>query len=108
MCSVLLVEDCKEILIMMDFILKNEGKHTVFPAETLHQAKNVLNTQSIDWVITDFNLPDGNGNHVAQCAREVGVPKVWLQSADPDQADSKLFDKVLYKSELLRQVKCEK
>jgi len=60
MNNVLLIDDEEKIRSLLKRIITLEG-YTVFEAETLKIAKNILDRESIDVVLCDVKLPDGNG-----------------------------------------------
>lgn len=56
---ILYIEDDKDLTQMMAALL--DDKITVVPANTLHQAKQLLQDATFDLVILDVGLPDGSG-----------------------------------------------
>ena len=58
--QVLLVEDNPTVRHALAFWL-GRARHTVFAVETLAAAYEVASGQSLDLVICDLYLPDGNG-----------------------------------------------
>lgn len=57
--KILYIEDDKDLTLIMETLL--EGKTTVVPANTLHEATKLLEEQEFDLVILDVGLPDGTG-----------------------------------------------
>jgi two-component system NtrC family response regulator len=60
MNNVLLIDDEEKIRSLLKRIITLES-YTVFEAGTLKAAKNILDKESIDVVLCDVKLPDGNG-----------------------------------------------
>ncbi|HVS66528.1 MAG TPA: sigma-54 dependent transcriptional regulator [Thermoanaerobaculia bacterium] len=60
MASILIVEDDSAALAALASVVENEG-HEVLTAATLAGAQSTLKSRSIDLVLADFGLPDGNG-----------------------------------------------
>jgi FixJ family two-component response regulator len=67
---VLLVEDEAELVEIVHDILKREIGCTVISAANIEEAKKILATQTIELVITDINLPDGNGMNLLPTIRK--------------------------------------
>jgi response regulator of citrate/malate metabolism len=67
---VLLVEDEPALAEFVNDILRREMACTVIDATNLEKAREILSTQSIDLLITDINLPDGNGMTLLPSLRE--------------------------------------
>ena len=66
----LLVEDHEDIAHVLSIALRMAG-YDVQTAETSAEAKEYLNHNAVDLVITDWQLPGGNGEDVCLAAREV-------------------------------------
>lgn len=60
MSNILLVEDDESLNRGISFKLKKEG-YDVFKASCLEEARMIINNESVDLVLLDVNLPDGNG-----------------------------------------------
>ncbi|AZV55194.1 response regulator transcription factor [Clostridium sp. AWRP] len=60
MKSILLVEDDKSLNRGISFKLNKEG-YKVFSSRTIEEAKIILEENSVDLMILDVGLPDGNG-----------------------------------------------
>ena len=60
MKTILLLEDDINLNRGITLKLKKEGYH-VLSTHTIHEAKAVLGKESIDLIISDITLPDGNG-----------------------------------------------
>ena len=91
---VLLVDDHPELLVTVAEALRDRG-FTVTEAASRAQANAVLAAGGIDVVVTDFVLPGGNGDEIAEAAQHAGVPVV-IMSGDPfrtkrDQGDDLPF-----------------
>src|SRR5205814_728257 len=60
---ILVVEDHEHTASVMSKLLQHNG-HKVFTAPTVSQALEVGRTESLDLLISDLGLPDGNGFQV--------------------------------------------
>ena len=86
---ILLVEDYKKILDANKRVLEARG-HTVLCAETLSQARELLQTQRPDLAVLDIMLPDGDGLSFFKEMREGqdaplgGVPVIFLTGKTED------------------------
>ena len=67
---VLLVEDEPALVEVVNDVLYREVGCHVIAAANVAQAKQILATQAIDLVITDVNLPDGNGMNLLPTLRQ--------------------------------------
>jgi len=95
MKKILLVEDDEAIIFVYREIL---GKVAEVLVATTYGEFECLVTLQPDIVLTDFHFPGGNGNHVAQVAREKGVEHVILQMGDLSQdIKQELFNAVYEK-----------
>lgn len=59
--KILIVEDEKDILKMLEEILRREGFVNIFTAENCKEAIKIIKNQSITLCILDVMLPDGDG-----------------------------------------------
>ena len=60
MVNILLIEDDLGLNKGLAFDLENEG-YNVYTAASIKEGNNLFSTKKIDLVITDGNLPDGDG-----------------------------------------------
>lgn len=67
---VLIVEDEPSLVEVVHDILQREMGATVISASNFDEAKQVLAKQRVDLVITDVNLPDGNGMNLLPALRQ--------------------------------------
>jgi two-component system, OmpR family, response regulator len=72
MARILLVEDDPDVRPLLEHLLLEHG-YQVTTAETVLTATALLNSQPVDLVICDVNLPDGSGLTVADRAKGAGV-----------------------------------
>jgi len=82
--SILLVEDEKETLKLLNFVLAmNFPKVTLYSAENGRTGLELFNTHTPDIVITDINLPELNGVQMLNRIREIRPDtKVIVLTAD--------------------------
>jgi len=69
---ILLVEDDRDVAHLLEHVLVDEG-YSVDVAGTVRQARSKLDEQTCSLVITDLQLPDGDGLALADHAAEMGV-----------------------------------
>ena len=70
----------------MEYVLNLEG-HQVTSVARLSTACALLDAQPFDLVVTDLNLPDGDGLEVADRASEHGVRVLLVTGYSPSEAD---------------------
>ena len=58
--NILIVEDSSSMIKIINNIFSSLGFNT-FLAPTLKEAREIMNSNKIDYIILDINLPDGNG-----------------------------------------------
>jgi two-component system, OmpR family, KDP operon response regulator KdpE len=80
---VLLLEDNPTVLHALKFWL-DRAHHTVFAAETLAAAYEVAARQSLDLIIADLYLPDGNGMELMRRIAERGALPGIAMSGDQE------------------------
>ena len=84
---VLVVDDETELLeVINDTVVKRLGCKLI-SAKTLAQARKVLESQKVDLLLTDVNLPDGDGINVCRQIRTVSDVPVIAVTARGEAAD---------------------
>ena len=78
MPRILLVEDDLDVRPLLEHVLTAEPNYTVTAVESVANAMALLAAQPFDLVITDVNLPDGNGLRIADKAKERCVKTLVL------------------------------
>ena len=58
--NILIIEDSTSMIKIIDNIFSKYGFNT-FLSSTLQEAREIMNSNKIDYIILDINLPDGNG-----------------------------------------------
>ena len=76
---ILLVEDDKHLLPLLEHMLSSNGYH-VATAASVATGLSILRSQPFDLLITDVNLPDGIGLTIAEEALAAGI-KVLVMTA---------------------------
>jgi two-component system, NtrC family, response regulator PilR len=76
---ILLVDDDKHLLPLLEHTLLNNGYH-VATADSVATGLSILRSQPFDLLITDVNLPDGIGLTIADEALAAGI-KVLVMTA---------------------------
>jgi DNA-binding NtrC family response regulator len=77
MSRILLVEDDPDVGPLLENILLFAG-HKVSKVATVAAAQLLLGHRSHDLVLTDINLPDGNGIAIADKAKDLGAKVVLI------------------------------
>jgi len=84
-CKILLVDDEKELLRMVESILRGEGFWRLITASTCQDAQLRFETEKPDIAILDVMLPDGDGFSLLQSFRSTReVPVLFLSAKDED------------------------
>ncbi|HEV2546648.1 MAG TPA: response regulator [Stellaceae bacterium] len=78
MARILLVEDDLDVRALLEYVLGTEGGFEVTAVESVANATALLAAQPFDLVVTDVNLPDGNGLRIADQAKAKGVKALVL------------------------------
>ena len=68
-CSILLVEDHADTLLIMVRVLKSLG-FTVIPAKSVAEALDAAANRDFDLLVSDIGLPDGSGLDIMRTVRE--------------------------------------
>ncbi|NRT92004.1 response regulator transcription factor [Clostridium beijerinckii] len=84
MNSVLVVDDEKEIVELIDFYLKNNGYNT-FRALNGNEALEIFEREQIDIIILDIMMPGLDGKEVLRKVREkINTPIIFLSAKGED------------------------
>ncbi|HOV25057.1 MAG TPA: response regulator transcription factor [Pseudobacteroides sp.] len=79
--NIMLVEDDKALVLGMEYALKKEG-YNVISAGTINEAQKLLDN-SIELVLLDVSLPDGNGYDFCKELRtKSNVPVIFITALD--------------------------
>lgn len=71
--NILIVEDDPIITDALTLILK-EGGYNSFQASNINSALNEMKYSTVDGVILDLNLPDGDGTRLVRLIRKIYIP----------------------------------
>lgn len=93
---ILIVDDHTDLAEMLASVVR-KGVEVVL-ADCVKSATKQLQSSQFDLVITDYHMPDGNGEHVRAVARTFQSCPVYLHTSDESQF-SELFDKCYSKGE---------
>lgn len=74
---ILLVEDDPGVGPLLEHVLMLAG-YRVELADTVAEARSLLDSRSFDLVLTDVMLPDGNGIAIADAAKARGIKSVVI------------------------------
>ena len=84
MKKILLVEDNETIIMGLKYSLEQEG-FQVISAKTAKESKEKLDNKSIDIVLLDVSLPDGNGFEICKEIKEKNdIPIIFLTAQDEE------------------------
>ena len=84
MKKILLVEDNETIIMGLKYSLEQEG-FQVISAKTAKESKEKLDNKSIDIVLLDVSLPDGNGFEICKEIKEKNdIPEIFLTAQDEE------------------------
>ena len=86
MVKVLLVEDDESLNRGISFKLSREGMK-VFNASSIKEAREIFNKESIDFIILDIGLPDGNGFDFCREIRKKSNAIVIFLTACDEEVD---------------------
>ena len=87
---ILLVEDEPLVAFDNEHLLKDAGYEVVATVDSLAAAREVIENEELDLVLTDIKLNgDGDGTDVARIAGERGVPVLFVSGACPETAQSR-------------------
>ena len=84
MKKILLVEDNETIIMGLKYSLEQEG-FQVISAKTAKESKEKLDNKSIDIVLLDVSLPDGNGFEICKEIKgKNDIPVIFLTAQDEE------------------------
>lgn len=80
---ILIVDDEKDLVTLIETILRKEGYHYVHSAQTGKEALDILSAHTIDLIILDIVLSDSNGIDLCkEIRRKSIVPIIFLTARD--------------------------
>lgn len=85
--TILIVDDEKAIVKMLEMMLKKEGFHAIYTAHTGKDALSILNKVQIDIIILDVMLPDGSGFDFCPKIRELSTAYILFLTARVSDLD---------------------
>ena len=84
MKKILLVEDNETIVMGLKYSLEQEN-FQVISALNVEKAKNVLDQETIDLILLDVTLPDGNGFELCKYIKQkLDIPVIFLTAQDEE------------------------
>lgn len=98
--SILIIDDEKMILRLLDSFLKISGYNVTAAGDGFEGIEAFRNSKDIDLVITDIHMPRMDGNAVARYIRGSEKPKIPILAitGDDHEIETKdLFDSILLK-----------
>ena len=93
MSRILLVDDEQAILQSLSLLLKSEGHETTTITQG-EMAKEALETDSFDLMITDIRMSPIDGMELLKIAQEYnpGMPSIVVSAYSSDEASDKAFE----------------
>jgi DNA-binding response OmpR family regulator len=88
--KILLVDDEKEILDLLETVLVKEGFRTIYKAQTGSEGIKLCREKEPDIIVLDIMLPDTDGFEVCRRLREFTLVPVLFLSAKSDDIDKLL------------------
>ncbi|OMP66534.1 response regulator transcription factor [Domibacillus epiphyticus] len=85
--SILIVDDEKAIVKMVEMVLRKEGFQYIYTAHTAKAAMEVVENRPIDLIILDVMLPDGNGFDLCPKIRAVSEAYILFVTAKVSDLD---------------------
>ena len=85
--NILIVDDEKAIVTMLEMMLKKEGFQHLYTAHTGNDALTILKKHQIDIVILDVMLPDGSGFDFCPKIREISSAYILFLTARVSDLD---------------------
>ena len=77
--KILLVDDERELLKMIEDILFQDGFFHIYTAANCREAMQIVREQAISLCVLDVNLPDGNGFSLYRAIRRISqAPVIFL------------------------------
>lgn len=84
--KILVVDDHRELLKMIDEILRKEGFNRIFLASSQEEAVRIFKNIKPDCAILDIMLPDGDGFSIMRKIRETSkIPVIFLSARGEDE-----------------------
>ena len=84
MKKILLVEDNETIVMGLKYSLEQEN-FQVISALNVEKGKDILNTETIDLILLDVTLPDGNGFELCKYIKQkLDIPVIFLTAQDEE------------------------
>lgn len=85
-CRIMVVDDNRELLEMVESILKDSGYEQIFAVSNARRAMDVFSAKRPDMVILDIMLPGEDGFSLfRRMRRESDVPILFLSAKDADE-----------------------
>ncbi len=83
-----LEDSLKDFELLHSIIESGEIEHDYFLTDNEKDYKNILNTENIDIILSDYNLPDYCGNEALKFAREIfpSVPFIFVSGTISEDA----------------------
>lgn len=85
--KILIVDDEKDIVKLLETVLIKEGFQNIFTAHTGKDALRIIQNNKMDLYLLDIMLPDMNGLDICKEIRNVSITPIIFLSAKGDEID---------------------
>ncbi|MCH1625030.1 response regulator transcription factor [Ferdinandcohnia quinoae] len=85
--NILLVDDEKSIVKMLETVLRKEGFSNIYTAHTANEAIDILNNTKMDIIVLDVMLPDKSGFEICPKIREISEAFILFVTARVSDLD---------------------
>lgn len=93
--KILVVDDDRNYLSLFSNLLRNRG-HEVFPAEEGKEARELLDVEQIDLIISDVYMPTLDGvwfhSYVREFSNRPDVPFIFISGSDDEYTHDLIID----------------
>lgn len=93
--KILVVDDDRNYLGLFSNLLRNRG-HEVFPAEEGKEARELLDVEQIDLIISDVYMPTLDGvwfhSYVREFSNRPDVPFIFISGSDDEYTHDLIID----------------
>ncbi|AKF92981.1 response regulator transcription factor [Brevibacillus laterosporus] len=85
--KILLVDDERSIVMMLEKVLRNEGFNQIFHASTAKEALQMVQEQKPDFIVLDVMLPDQSGFDICPKIRQMSHAHILFVTARASDLD---------------------
>lgn len=85
--KILIIDDEPAIVKMLQMVLRKEGFHRIYTADSCTKALHEMEVHRADVVLLDVMLPDGSGFEICSTLRSFGNPHILFLTAKASDLD---------------------